>query len=137
MQYRPFWFSLFHPRLTGGIIAVAVFLALQMVANLFGLVATFGQQNFSGAALHLVAAALFGLPAYGLLKLNRRARLIAIVVCLLMMVQGGIAMLFISLFEGMLTVVLYGLAAIYLLSEKCRKVFFPPEENDKEAKDQS
>lgn len=126
VQYRPFWYRLFDPRLTGGLIAIAALLALQAFANLFALGSQVGQGNMSMVPFHAVAAVIYGLATFGLLKVNRKARFFAIAICLLSVLQGGIMMLYINLLEGMVTVVIYGLAGIYLLSAKCRAVFYPP-----------
>lgn len=125
VQYRPFWFRFFDPRLTGGIIAVAIFMALQAFANIFALGTLLGQQNMTNVPFHAVAAILYSLATFGLLKVNRKARFLTLVISILMVVQGGIAMLYINLLEGMITVVLYGLSAICLLSAKSRAVFYP------------
>lgn len=126
VQYRPFWFRLLDPRLTGGLIAVGILLALQAFANLFALASSVSQGNTGMLPFHAAAVAIYGAAAYGLMKINRWARFLAIVICLLSVVQGGIMMLYIDLLQGMITVVIYGLAGIYLLAAKCRAVFYPP-----------
>ena len=126
LQYRPFWFRFFDPRLTGGIIAVAIFMALQAFANIFALGTLIAQQNMSNVPFHALAAILYSLSTLGLLKVNRKGRFLALVISILMVIQGGIMMLYINLLEGMVTVVLYGLSAICLLSAKSRAVFYPP-----------
>lgn len=126
VQYRPFWFRFFDSRLTGGIIAVAIFMALQAFANIFALGTLIAQQNMTNVPFHALAAILYSLSTVGLLKVNRKARFLALVISILMVVQGGIMMLYINLLEGMVTVVLYGLSAICLLSAKSRAVFYPP-----------
>jgi hypothetical protein len=123
VQYRPFWARFIDPRVTGGIIAVALFLGVWACVNVFALIKIFGQDNPRQLALHLVAAVVFGLLAVGLLRLNRWARLLAIGVTVFMLVQGIIMLLYINLLDGLFTAIPYGLAAIYLLSPKCRRVF--------------
>lgn len=130
VQYRPFWFRFFDPRLTGGIIAVAIFMALQAFANIFALGTLIAQQQMTTVPFHVLAAILYSLSTVGLLKVNRKARFLALVIAILMVIQGGIMMLYINLLEGMVTVVLYGLSAICLLSAKSRAVFYPPAAND-------
>ncbi len=123
VQYRPFWARFLDPRVTGGIIAVAAFLALWACVNIFALIKAFDQQDPQQIGLHLAAAAVFGLSAVGLLRRNRWARLLAIGVTIFMFVQGLIMLLYINLLDGIFTAIPYGAAAIYLLSSTCRKVF--------------
>ncbi len=130
VQYRPFWFRFFDPRLTGGIIAVALLMALQAFANIFALGSLLGQQNMTNAPFHVIAAILYSLATFGLLKVNRKARFLTLAISIIMVVQGGLVMLYINLLEGMITVVLYGLSAICLLSAKSRAVFYPPAADD-------
>lgn len=128
VQYRPFWFRMFDPRLTGGIIAFALLLALQAFANIFALGSLIiGKQDLVNAPLHAIGAVLYGLAAFGLLRINRQARFLAIAIAFFSVLQGGILLLYVDLLQGMLTVVIYGLGGVYLLSAKCRAVFYPPE----------
>ncbi len=128
VEYRPFWFRIFDPRLTGKLIAISVLLSLTAFANLFEIGKLVSQGNTGTAPVHIVAALVYGLAVFGMLKVNRWARYLAIAICIVSVFQGGIMMLYIDLFQGMLTVVIYGLSAIYLLSAKCRAVFYPPAE---------
>lgn len=136
VQYRPFWFRLFDPRLTGGIIAIAFILALLSFSNIFALGSLIGQQNTNLLFYHVIAAVVYGLAAFGLLRVNRKARLLAIAITVISVLQGGITMLYINLLDGMVTVVIFGLFGIYLLSAKCRAVFYPPAPDEEEKKGQ-
>ncbi|HWQ61028.1 MAG TPA: hypothetical protein VN521_01880 [Negativicutes bacterium] len=132
VQYRPFWFRLFDPRLTGGIIAIAFILTLLSFSNIFALGSLIGQQNTNLLFYHAIAAVVYGLAALGLLKVNRKARFLAIAITIISVLQGGISMLYINLLDGIVTVVIFGLVGIYLLSAKCRAVFYPPSEEEKD-----
>ncbi len=136
VQYRPFWFRIFDPRLTGGLIAIAIILALTAFANLFALGTSVSQGNSAMLPYHTAAATIYGLAVIGLLRINRWARFLAIAICLISVLQGAIIMLYSDLFQGMITVVIYGLAGIHLLSAKCRQVFYPPAPADKAKEDQ-
>ncbi len=123
VEYRPFWTRFLDPRVSGGIIAVAVFLGLWACLNIFALIKGFGQQNPQQLAIHLVAAIVYGLVTFGLLRLNRWARLLAIGVTIFMFAVGTIILLYSNLLDGLFTALPYGAAAIYLLSPKCRRIF--------------
>ncbi len=75
VQYRPFWFKLFDPKLTGSLIAVIVFLSLTAVLHVFGLIDAVGRQNWPEAGQRALSIVLYAIPAFGLAKLNRWARL--------------------------------------------------------------
>lgn len=126
MQYRPFWWSLLHPNLTGGLIAIIIFLSLMAIANLV----TFINSIASGVSAlnYLVPSIMYGLPAVGLMRLKRWARMFEIVYSILMVALGLFLMVAVSMGMGAFIVVTHGLVAMYLLSEKCRRVFYPPAE---------
>lgn len=129
VQYRPFWFKLFDPRLTGGLIAVIIFLFLIALFNTFSLVGALSAGNFSEAGQRLLSILLYTLPTVGLMKLNRWARLFEIGYSLLMVVLGFIILFGANIFMGTFIVVTHGLVGIYLLSAKCRQLFYPPAED--------
>jgi hypothetical protein len=120
MQYRPFWFSLFHPNLTGGLIAIIIFLTLMAIANLV----SFANNIGSGEGLNfLVPTLMYGLPAYGLLRMKRWARMFELIYSILMVALGIFLLVAASVGMGAFIVVTHGVVAMYLLSEKCRRAF--------------
>lgn len=132
VSYRPFWWSFFHPRATGLLIVVIVFLVLNAVLNTFAAVGAISRGAGTEAAGNLAAIALYAAPAYGLAKLKRWARMFEICFSIVMVVLGFITMFAASMVMGVFIVATHGLVGIYLLSERCRKVFFPPEESEEE-----
>ncbi|MDT8901367.1 hypothetical protein [Anaeroselena agilis] len=126
MQYRPFWSKLFDPRLPGALIAVIVLLFLTAVLHLFGLIDAIGRQNWPAAGIRVLSFLLYALPAYGLLKLNRWARLFEIGYSMLMVALGFIIMVAANLFTGVFIIITHGIVGIYLLSAKSRALFQPP-----------
>ena len=132
LAYRPFWWSFFHPRATGLLIVVILFLVLNAVLNTFAAVGAISRGAASEAAGSLAAVALYAAPAYGLAKLKRWARMFEICFSIVMVVLGFITMLAASLIMGVFIVATHGLVGIYLLSERCRKVFYPPDDVEEE-----
>lgn len=128
VQYRPFWFKLFDPKLTGALIGVIIFLFLTALLHVFGLIDAVGRQNMSEAGQRALSIVLYGLPAFGLAKLNRWARLFEIGYSMLMVALGFFIMAAANMFMGTFIVVTHGLVGIYLLSAKCRQLFYPPQE---------
>lgn len=125
MQYRPFWWSYFHPDLTGGLIGIIAFLAFMAIANIVGFinaVASGGPEAFN----YIVPVIMYGLPVLGLIRLKRWARTFEIVYSLLMVALGFFLMIAASIGMGAFIIVTHGLVAFYLLSEKCRRLFYPP-----------
>lgn len=124
MSERPQWWSYFHPNLTLPLLAIIVYLFLIAAGNLL---ATYNsavvEKNIAAAAGNIFSASLFGVPAYGLLKLQRWARLFELVLSIVSVVIGIILMVSGNLGMGVLTIVPHGLIAIYLLSNNCRRAF--------------
>jgi hypothetical protein len=127
VQYRPFWFKLFDPRLTGGLIAVIIFLFFIALSNVFSLFGALSAGNMPEAGQRLLSILLYTIPAFGLLKLKRWARLFEIAFSLLIVVLGLFLMIYANMFMGMIIVVSHGLVGICLLSAKTRAVFYPPQ----------
>lgn len=123
MQYRPFWWSLFHPKLTGGLIAIIIFLSLMAFTNLVAFVNNIGSVE---GLNYLVPTLMYGLPAAGLIRLKRWARYFEIVYSIALVALGIFLMVAASVGMGAFIVVTHGLVAVYLLSEKCRQAFYPP-----------
>jgi hypothetical protein len=108
------------------LLLVLALLVLNAFGNLFSAFVQLQTNNLSGAAIYIVTVALYLLPAYGLFKLKNWARLLQLTFSLIFVVQGAVVMISGYLFLGMVNVVLYGLTAIYLLSDECRHLFKKP-----------
>jgi len=117
---RPSWLN---PSITFKLLFIVAFLCLNAIGNLFIAFAQFGSQNMSEVLIYLLTFILYLVPAYGLYRLKRWARLLQLTISIIFVIQGLIIMASGQIFVGMINVVLYGLTAIYLLSEKCRKLF--------------
>ena len=107
-------------------ILVIVFLGLNAVGNLLTAFIQLGTQNIQGFVIYLVTGALYAGPAYGLYHIKRWASFLQLVLSIMFMLQGGFLMLSGYLLLGMINVVLYGLTAIYLLSDESRNLFKKP-----------
>ena len=105
------------------LLLIVAFLCLNALGNLITAFAQFGVQNMYGALIYLLTFVLYLVPAYGLYRLKKWARLLQLTFSILFVLQGLIVMLSGQLFLGMVNIVLYGLTAIYLLSEECRTLF--------------
>ena len=124
MNEKSFWQNIFHPSVTLPLIVIIVYLALIAVANL--LAAYFSvanEQNIIAAGGNLLSVLLYAVPAYGLSKLKRWARITELVLSFLSVGLGTFLMFAGVIGMGVLIIVHHGLIAIYLLSEQCRRSF--------------
>lgn len=96
-------------------LVAAFFCVLSLIALLNG--------NLFGFFDGIVGALLFGLPAYGLLKLNRWARLFQLIASMLLLLLGLLMIYGKNMVFGPVLVIIFGLIAIYLLSEPCLRIF--------------
>jgi hypothetical protein len=129
MVKRPSWWGLIHPNLTGGLIAIVVFLLISAIGNFFKLYDAIVSQDYSSAAPVALAALLYAVPALGLLRLKRWARLFEIGFSVIMVVLGLIVAAFYLPVAGAFIIIPHGLVAYYLKSKKCYRLFYP--EDDK------
>lgn len=127
---RPSLWGLVHPRLTGGLIAIIVFLLLIAIGNAFRAYAAVIDNDVFIAKLSALSVFIYAAPALGLLRLKRWARFFEIGFCILLVFLGLVIMAFQSPFEGGFIVITHGYVAYYLKSKKCRQVFYP--DTDKE-----
>lgn len=125
MEKRPFWWSVVPSKLTAGLIVIIVYLALNTVFNLFALFNSLSGKDATSAVTFVVGASIYALAVFGLYKLKRWGRLFTIVISVLMVIAGFLTMFAVNLTDGMFMVVTHGLIAIYLLSQKGRKPFYP------------
>lgn len=120
---RPAWLS---PHLSWKLLLVIALLVLNSFGNLYSAFVQLQANNLSSVAIYLVTVVLYLLPAYGLYKLKRWARLLQLTFSIIFVVQGAVVMISGYMFLGMVNVVLYGLTGIYLLSDECRNLFKKP-----------
>lgn len=117
---RPSWLS---PRVPWKLLLVLAFLILFAIGNFFTALALLQAGSVSAAVFYFFSVFLYLLPAYGLYKLKRWARLLQLVLSLANVLLGAAVMINGNLFTGMINIVIYGLTAIYLLSDECRSLF--------------
>ena len=131
MLNRQFLWGILHPNLTFGLVAIIAFLMINALGNLFAVYNALVARSSPISDMNYLAAALvyggvvllYAVPAYGLARLNRWARLFVIVLSGLMVVSGLVSFLLGSALDGLFMVVAYGLIISYLLSVKCRQLF--------------
>lgn len=114
------------PHLTWKLLLILAFLGINAISNVLTAFIQLQTGNLNNAIIFTVTAALYMLPAYGLYKLKKWARLMQMILSLIFLIQGIIMMVQGLLFMGMINVVLYGLTAIYLLGDECRNHFKNP-----------
>lgn len=128
---KPRWWSIFHPQLNLPLIGIAFTLMLIALGYLFGVYQMLVVERNLGAALVAVfSTLLYAVPAYGILRMKRWARFFEIVLSLLL-VGLGMFMLFAgivsadkaSMTQGIISIVVHGLIAVYLLTDHCRSAF--------------
>ncbi|WP_425060928.1 hypothetical protein SCACP_16890 [Sporomusa carbonis] len=123
MTDRPSWWSFLHPDLTLRLLLIIGFLLLIAIGYGFGIYDGLLRNNFPEALSSLAASLLYAIPAFGLLKLKRWARLFELVLSSIFVIIGLIVMLGYNITMGVLTIVPHGLIAVYLLSDECRRAF--------------
>ena len=118
------WRSVFHHNVTLPLIAIIAYLFLIAIANLIATYHSIStEQDLITAGGSIISVVLYALPAYGLMKLKRWARLMELSISLLSVGLGIVLMLAGMLGSGVLIIIPHGLIAIYLLSDKCRRAF--------------
>lgn len=123
MDKRPSWWKIFHPDLTGGLIAIIIFLLLSAIGNVFKLYDAMVAQDFTGAGWTTIAALLYAVPAFGLLRLKRWARIFEIGFSIVMVLLGLlIAAVYLPMAGGII-ILTHGAVAYYLW--KSKKIFYP------------
>lgn len=123
MTDKPLLRSFFPPALTSGLITVVIFLFIIAIGYAFGIYDGLVHNNPNAAFNSFVAVLLYAIPAFGLLKLKRWARLFELGLSILFVIIGLVIMFGYSMTMGVMTVVPHGLIAIYLLSKDCRQAF--------------
>lgn len=115
--------TFFPPALTGRLIIIVIFLFITAIGNAFGVYDALVNNNLNAAFNSLVAVLLYLIPAIGLLKLKRWARMFELGLSILLVILGIILMATFNMTFGVITIVPHGLIAIYLLSKDCRQAF--------------
>ncbi|HWR40430.1 MAG TPA: hypothetical protein VN611_13100 [Patescibacteria group bacterium] len=123
MSRQTSWLSFLHPDLTFRLVLIAGFLSLITLSSLVGIYDGLARNDTAEALQSLFRALLYGIPAYGILKLKAWARIMELVIAIFCVVLGFILMFSVNMTFGVIMVVIHGLIAIYLLSEECRRAF--------------
>ena len=123
MSRRSSLLSFLHPALTFRLLLIVGFLALITLSSLFGIYDGFSRSDSSEMLQSLLRAALYGLPAYGILRLKPWARIMELAVAVFCVILGFFLMFSVNLSLGVILVVIHGLIALYLLSAECRQAF--------------
>jgi hypothetical protein len=120
---KPLLRSFFPPALTLRLMLVAFFLLLIACGYAFGIYDGLIHNNLNAAFNSLIAVLLYAVPALGLLKLKRWARLFELGLSIVFVIIGFVVMFGYNMTMGVVTIVPHGLIAIYLLSKDCRKAY--------------
>lgn len=123
MLKLPSWLSFLHPNLTPRLVIIALFLSLITVGNIFGMYDGFTTQDNNTVMTSLLAALLYGIPAYGLLRLKPWARLTELIVSILVALLGIVMALFDNIGIGIFVMITHGWIAWYLQTNECKKIF--------------
>ncbi len=122
IQPRRIW-GLAAAGVSNKLIAIIMALLFFGSANLFSSLVSLVNQNFQGFLVYFVIAIIYALPAYGLLNLNKWARLFQLVSSLFMVITGFISIYGGNRLVGAISIILHGVIAMYLLTEKCQMLF--------------
>jgi len=122
MLKRRLW-GLASPEVSNGLIAIAFVLLLYVARHIYLSLFFFVNQNFAFGFIYLTVALLYAVPAVGLLQLKSWARIFQLVASLYFVINGVFVIIKGNMLEGALSMILFGLIAIYLLTEKCQLLF--------------
>ncbi|MDU4962103.1 MAG: hypothetical protein E6X17_15715 [Sporomusaceae bacterium] len=117
---RPSWLD---PRLPWKLLLILAMLLLFAIGNFVNALSLLQTGPAAVAGFYFASVVLYLLPVYGLYRLKGWARLLQMFLSLSNVISGGAAMLRGQLFDGMFNIVIYGLIAIYLLSDEARGLF--------------
>lgn len=120
---RPTWLQRFNPDLTIGLFAVIVVLALFAVGSFVGIAAGVFTKQPGVIMTSALTMAMYLVPAWGLYRLKRWARFMQLFLSIMSLISGFITMFSQNMGLGVLTIVIHGLIAIYLLTDDCRRSF--------------
>lgn len=120
---KPSLWSFLHPDLTLRLLIVVAFLLLIAIGYSFGIYDGLLHDDFTAAFNSFLAFLLYAIPAFGLLRLKRWARLFELLLSIIFVVIGFVIMFGYNMTMGIMTLVPHGLIAIYLLSNDCRGAF--------------
>ena len=116
-------FEHLNPRLTAGLITSSVFLFLVALSNLFSVYAALVEPNVQAFSLRIFASLLYAVPAIGILRMKRWARLFGIFLCGAASLLGILTFLAISNADGTFIILTHGAVLFCLLSRKTRAAF--------------
>lgn len=122
-MFKPSLLSIFHPSLTFRLLLIIAFLALITLGSAFGVYDSMIHNNPEETFQSFIRMLLYGIPAYGLLKLKRWARLLEMAIAAICVILGFILMIAANMVVGIILIVLHGLILLYLSSKECRQVF--------------
>ena len=108
---------------TNALFAIILVLLFFAAANLFSSLFSLASQNVKGFIVYFVIAVIYAVPAYGLLNLNKWARLFQLASSLFMVITGFISIYGGNRLVGSISIIIHGLIAMYLLTENCQQVF--------------
>lgn len=117
---------------SNALLAIIIVLLFFAAANLFSSLFSLVNQNFQGFLIYFVIAIIYAVPAYGLLNLNKWARLFQLISSLFMVITGFISIYGGNRLAGAFAIIVHGLIAMYLLTEKCQLIFKPQRINASE-----
>ena len=111
------------PRLTFGLIACSLFFIFVGLSNAFAAYDAIGSADLQALSLRIFAILFYVVPAVGLLKMKRWARLLGIFVAAIATLLGVLTFLAISNADGSFIIITHGAVLFCLLSKKTRAAF--------------
>jgi hypothetical protein len=128
---RPSWLAIFHPQLTMGLIFIVIVLALVAISSAFGVYDSIVNQNQAEIIQSGFRMLLYGIPAYGIMRMKKWARLFELLLSIFLVVLAGFLIIAyfsgtnenVLLIMGALILIIHGSIAKYLLSAKCKQAF--------------
>lgn len=112
-----------HPDLTLRLLIIIIFLSLVAIGNVLGVYENILAQNSVETVNSAVSVLIYGIPAYGLLKLRPWARMTELILSAILVILGLILITSYSFLIGAFIIITHGLIAAYLLTNECKKSF--------------
>ena len=124
---RSFWQNIIHPDTTLPLLLIAGFFLLNACGFFFDAYYKLTEEGASTAmAISLITGVRYAVPAAGLVRMKRWARLTEIILSIVAVVLGAVLFLAGAIGGGLFSILIHGLIIYYLFSEKCRRAFHLP-----------
>ena len=119
-----FWQTIIHPDTTLPLLLTVGFFLLNACGFFFDAYYKLNEEGATSAmVVSLITGVRYAIPAAGLVRMKRWARLAEIILSIIAVATGAVLLLAGALGGGLFSIIIHGLIIYYLFSEKCRRAF--------------